>query len=152
MTETISPFSNWHFQTLMQGIATDHNVAYNKRLKQGVKRKAFYGQSSLVGYSKWKKSWKKKNNCRNRDMIGSTLLAMTNGSKHCSGKGPPQSIPSRRLLRWPQPSKRSNLCSIFTLCVSSASSSAGQVLSDISPSKPLWSYQCSQEQAGLLQS
>lgn len=60
MTKTISPFSNWHFQTLMQGITTHHEVAYNKRLKQGVKGKAFYGQSSLLGYSKWKKPWKKK--------------------------------------------------------------------------------------------
>lgn len=153
MAKTISPFSKWHFQTLMQGITTHHEVAYNKRLKQGVKGKAFYDQSSLLGYSKWKKPWRKKtHNCRNKDTIGSTLLAMTDGSTHCSGKGPPRSVPSRRLLRWPDHSKGSNLCSIFTLCVSSASSSAGQALSQVSLSKSLWPYEWGQEQSGVLQS
>lgn len=56
MTKTISPFSNWHFQTLMQGIRTYHTAVYNKRLKQGAKGKAFFVQFSLSLYSKWKKT------------------------------------------------------------------------------------------------
>lgn len=139
MTKTISPFSNWHFETSMQGITTHHKVTYNKRLKQGVKGKVFYGQSSVLGYNKWKKTWKKKTTVGIKPQLAAVFWPWPNTAQAKDHHGPYPAVGSWGGLTTPKEA----ICAAFSHCVylSSASSSAEQVLSHVSPSKSLWSYE-----------